>query len=460
MQDGLWICQYKGCQSSPEQIASLRERKPAGFPHDEDSALRVCTVCRRLPLKEKIMEEEDQLDPSFLAGIKEELSSIEESETNVQALSQVFRFYAKHAKKLTQVLVNYVTKECFPWELIHALHLVDDILMLDNSGRYKAELLDRVQAMTVHAFKKVQKEQEKREIAKMLHVWQELRIFDAQVTQAIRSTIRNNGKPVDCKVLDEAEAAADDDELEPVPLPSPTGDDAAEEGQSTAKKQKLDAAPGVAGRAPQPYAAAKPAAEAVGRPATNGRPAVAPAAKANGTSEAKATIAKGDLQKRALALVQRILATPVEKPFEMLGIPEDATEGHDIRKAYRGIALRIHPDKNPGIEVKCQEALIKLQAGREQAETELQRRSARAKPRLDPVTIRGETRSAATAAAANAQVDPSYQCKYPDCDLPPCKQCANGCCTRNITHCHLLARSKGGLHCFFHPPPRAWARNA
>ena len=33
-----------------------------------------------------------------------------------EALSQVFRFYAKHAKQLTQVLFDFATKQCFPWE--------------------------------------------------------------------------------------------------------------------------------------------------------------------------------------------------------------------------------------------------------------------------------------------------------------------------------------------------------
>merc|ERR1719510_2801453 len=73
------------------------------------------------------------------------------------------------------------------------------------------------------------------------------------------------------------------------------------------------------------------------------------------------------------SIIERILSSPIHKPFDLLGIPAEGADGHDIRKAYRRIALLIHPDKNPGMEAQCQEALIKLQQGREQAENELQR---------------------------------------------------------------------------------------
>jgi hypothetical protein len=104
---------------------------------------------------------EDVLDAAFIAGIKEELASIEENEKNIQALSNVFRYYSKYAKQLSQVLYDFAVKQCFPWEIIHALHLVDDILLMDNSGRYKAELANRVQAIAVRAFTQVQTEQER-----------------------------------------------------------------------------------------------------------------------------------------------------------------------------------------------------------------------------------------------------------------------------------------------------------
>ncbi|CAE8616713.1 unnamed protein product, partial [Polarella glacialis] len=155
MQDAPWTCQYPGCRSSAAQLAELALRRPDGFPHDEDPSIRVCTVCRRLPLKGAGQDgDEDPLDTGFLAGIKEELSSIEENEKNIQALSQVFRFYAKNAKQLSQVLFDFATKQCFPWELIHALHLLDDILLMDNSGRYRAELAGRIEAIAVHSFRK------------------------------------------------------------------------------------------------------------------------------------------------------------------------------------------------------------------------------------------------------------------------------------------------------------------
>jgi hypothetical protein len=32
--------------------------------------------------------------------------------------------------------------------------------------------------------------------------------------------------------------------------------------------------------------------------------------------------------------------------------------------------------------------------------------------------------------------------------------------TRSIGSIGAAGEGKGGLHCFFHPPPRSWARNA
>jgi len=419
MQAVPWTCQYAGCRSTPEQLAALRARRPDGFPHDEDTQLRVCTVCRRLPLKGRPIDEDqlEKLDAAFLAGIKEELASIEENEKNIQALSQVFRYYAKHAKQLSQVLYDFAIKQCFPWEVIHALHLVDDILLMDNTGRYKAELTDRVQAITVNAFRKVQSPQEKREVARVLHAWRELKIFDVVVLEAIRSMICSDGVAA-AEVLDEA-AGADEDDDDAVALEEPMNDT-----NPVAKRRRL--------------------CETGGHSPSDPRDVTV---KQESTAKVSAD--------RVLAIVERILSIPVERPFELLGISQDGANGHDIRKAYRRIALLIHPDKNPSSEARCQEALIKLQQGRVQAESDLQR--------LDCFSDGhrgGETRSAATAAAANASMDASFKCKYPGCDLPPCKQCANGCCTRNITHCHMVARSKAGMQCFFHPPPRAWARNA
>lgn len=431
-----WTCQYKGCQSSSDQIAALRSRKPDGFPHDEDSNLRVCTVCRRLPLKEQSGEgREDKLDTAFLEGIREELGSIEENEKNIQALSQVFRYYTKYAKQLAQMLTNFAVKECFPWEVIHAMRLVDDILLMDNTGRYKAELTDRVQGISVKAFSEVTTDIERREIARMLQTWLELKIFEKPVLEAIKSAIRNHKRigAAASKLLDEVNLLVDDDPEEVEAKPTENGNshvksDAAPENGGSKRKREESEDTNVSG-------AARPRTEAVVPPK------VMPA-----TQPSSATV---------LATVQRINGAPLDRPFEVLGIPVEQADGHAIRKAYRKIALIIHPDKNPGIEKQCQEALIKLQQAREQAETDLQRMDV-AKEARD----RGETRSAAKCAKHAEGNDGVLKCRYENCDLPPCKQCANGCCTRNITHCHVIARSKGGMQCFFHPPPRAWARNA
>jgi len=219
----LWTCQYVGCRSSAEQVAALRQRRPDGFPHDEDPQLRVCTVCRRLPLKGAVgggaalvAMEEEQLDAAFLAGIKEELATVEESEKNIQALSQVFRYHAKHARQLSQVLCEWA-KQCFPWELIHAMHLVDDILLMDNTGRFKAELADRVQAVVLNTFRKAPSEQEKREVVRIVHAWQGLKIFDAAVLETMRSAI-GNSSPVGRRILDEVAAGEEDDDA---PEPEP-----------------------------------------------------------------------------------------------------------------------------------------------------------------------------------------------------------------------------------------------
>lgn len=378
-------------------------------------------------------EEIAQLDAGFLAGIKEELSAIEENEKNIQALSQVFRYYSKHAKQLSQVLFDFATKQCFPWELIHALHLIDDILLMDNSGRYRAELTDRVQAIAVGTFKKVQSDQEKGEVAKMIHAWRVLKIFEASVLDSIHAAIRLGGARAG-EILDEAANADDDDEEFPDLVDVPE------------KSSPLEETEGENGAVPTPKIKKPKLAENVNGGATTTAAEVRPAAPV-------ARVAKVTPE-RVATIISRILRISVERPFDLLGISEDGVNGHDIRKAYRRLALLIHPDKNPGSEVQCGEALAKLQQAREQAESDLQSAP------VAEVSRGNETRSAATAAAANATVDSSFKCKYPGCDLGPCKQCANGCCTRNITHCHLIARSKAGMQCFFHPPPRAWARNA
>lgn len=438
----MWTCQYPGCLSSEAQIAELRARRPEGFPHDEDPSLQVCTVCRRLPLKITQCGDEQELplDASFLAGIKEELSSIEESEKNIQSLSQVFRFYARNAGQLGQVLVDFVTKQCFPWELMHALYLLDDILMMDNTGNYKAEMTNKIQAIAMHAFRKVQSVPEKQEVARMLHAWQELKIFDKAILESIRSTLRSGGEEAS-RILDEGATAEEDDEdKEKHGIGNKSAGQPSEPEQSPSGKKQ-------AGQ-PRPAATAprwKRVKVAQTSPSGGVKAADAGASPHSAPAPARANMEK------IMAVIDRILSIPIERPFEMLGIPAQGCQGHDIRKAYRRIALLIHPDKNPGFEQKCKDALVKLQSGREQAESDLQALDSGKNKKQDEPTVQAEV--------IETQDNPN-KCRYPGCDLPPSKQCPNRCCARQITHCHMIARTKGGLHCFFHPPPRSWARNA
>jgi hypothetical protein len=391
-----------------------------------------------LPLKEQSAEgREDKLDTAFLEGIREELGAIEENEKNIQALSQVFRYYTKYAKQLAQMLYHFAVKECFPWEIIHAMRLVDDILLMDNTGRYKAELTDRVQGISVKAFAEVDTDLERKEVARMLQTWLELKIFERPVLEAIKAAIRSNGRigAAGLKLLEEVDLLAEEE-------PEEVEARSAENGTSNIPAQ----APTVNGSGKRKREECEVTANAAETVHPRAEAVVAPKVAVSVVQPSSATV---------LITVQRINGAPLDRPFEVLGIPVEKADGHAIRKAYRKIALIIHPDKNPGIEKQCQEALIKLQQAREQAETDLQRMDI-----AKEAQGRGETRSAATAAKANEGNDGVLKCRYENCDLPPCKQCANGCCTRNITHCHVIARSKGGMQCFFHPPPRAWARNA
>merc|ERR1719171_3108141 len=73
-------------------------------------------------------------------------------------------------------------------------------------------------------------------------------------------------------------------------------------------------------------------------------------------------------RKKAVALLERISNTPSDRPLDILGISDGAVKAQDIRKAYRRIALLVHPDKNPGMEDRCKEVLVKLQQAREKAE--------------------------------------------------------------------------------------------
>lgn len=67
--------------------------------------------------------------------------------------------------------------------------------------------------------------------------------------------------------------------------------------------------------------------------------------------------------------IRRILSAPAGQPLQILGLPPKS-QGYAVRSAFRRIALLIHPDKNPGSEDQCKQALLRAQAAREALEAE------------------------------------------------------------------------------------------
>eukprot|EP00397_Hematodinium_sp_SG-2012_P039891 GEMP01043626.1.p1 GENE.GEMP01043626.1~~GEMP01043626.1.p1 ORF type:complete len:395 (+),score=93.39 GEMP01043626.1:19-1203(+) len=148
-------------------------------------------------------------------------------------------------------------------------------------------------------------------------------------------------------------------------------------------------------------------------------------------------------------VLERILKASTSDPFEVLDMDIKTASAKAVRKQYRRLCLYIHPDKNPSMDVeKCQDALTKVQKARDEAEARLE---------APKVQRTGDLSASATMCATSEE---KQTCQLDECGEPPCRQCANACCVRNITHCHKMQQRPGGKKCFFHPPPRRHARNA
>jgi len=92
-------------------------------------------------------------------------------------------------------------------------------------------LSDRIQMASVHTFRKVQSAAEKREVARVLHAWRELRIISSEVADGIAATLRTLGGEAASRILDEA-SAPDDEDDEPYSMPTrATGPAPAAKGQ-------------------------------------------------------------------------------------------------------------------------------------------------------------------------------------------------------------------------------------
>merc|ERR1719369_1666729 len=111
---------------------------------------------------------------------------------------------------------------------------------MDNTCRFKVELADKVQHMAVNTFRKATSDSERKEVARILRVWHELKVFDASVLDGIRTAIRATGATVS-RQFDEAEAAADDDDLEASPAAMPEAPKVSVPGPAPPKRARLDA---------------------------------------------------------------------------------------------------------------------------------------------------------------------------------------------------------------------------
>ncbi|CAD7937938.1 unnamed protein product [Amoebophrya sp. A25] len=159
----VWTCQYRGCKSKKAQIKELRSRLPNGYPHDEDASLRVCTVCRRLPLENQASLEEldakglketavnlskanlhqflkfpsiekqlrdDVSEPLDADTVKSVVDEFEELEGKSTEIVSVMRYYAQnHANQLAKAMSAKAIDDGFPWEMSLAFDLINDLVM-------------------------------------------------------------------------------------------------------------------------------------------------------------------------------------------------------------------------------------------------------------------------------------------------------------------------------------------
>jgi len=405
-----WKCEFQGCPSTPKQIEELRKQNDEdfdGFTHFENHSMRVCNLCRQTPLDQQ--KEGAGLEPIFIQALQEELKGLESSKDDLAA---VFRYYRRYAKELIAMLHTTV-QECFAWEIVPILELVDDLLLYERVSRqrggFSTEVEEIVGSMISTAWKKIE-DRDRKKVAILLRTWRELKVFSSpeilvDIEARIRSISINSGE--------NSSGLTSGVILESVDKWMEESDD---EGDKSLVLVK--------GKEPQ----AKEA------------PWKRRKKEENGSKIASKTPAQ---------VLERILKAGAD-PFDILDLDPKGLTTKLVRKQYRKLCLFIHPDKNPNMDVdKCQDALSRVQKAREEAEA-----------RLEAPNKGRRTGDVSASATMCATSEDRIECRLEGCNEPPCRQCANSCCVRNITHCHQLQHQPGGKKCFFHPPPRSHARNA
>jgi len=405
-----WKCEFQGCPATPKQIEELRKEKDGefdGFPHYENHAMRVCNLCRRTPLDQQ--KEGTGLEPIFIQALQEELKALESSKDDLAA---VFRYYRRYAKELIAMLHTTV-QECFAWEIVPILELVDDLLLYERVSRqrggFSAEVEDILGNMIPTAWKKVE-DRDRKKVAILLRTWRELKVFSSTETLVeVEAKVRsiNLSTPGDAGLTSATLLDSVDKWLEES---DEDGDRALVEVKENGKETDAQS---------KPWKKLKTE-DGAGKGPT----------------------------KTPADVLERILKAGTD-PFEILDLDPKGATTKSVRKQYRKLCLYIHPDKNPNMDAdKCQDALSRVQKAREEAEARLE---------APKVRRTGDLSASATMCATS---EDRLVCRLEGCNEPPCRQCANSCCVRNITHCHQLQHQPGGKKCFFHPPPRSHARNA